>query len=472
MRILGTLILLSLLCTTGIAQNDIVPFPSGIPSPLEEEGRSNFRQGNEQLDSIYSYTYNSSSGSWEISRKVIFTYLQSNAGLWVSYKWDSASLSWKFLARNISYYDPLTRESKDTLQSWNTTGRVWENSSANYFKLDRFDQLSDKELSNWQNGTWKGVTRSFTNILIPNREQELVDQRWDDNLNQWEPFSKTNLEYRIPGNFNSRTWFNWDGTAGNWNSYRRTLWNYDAATNTQIQSTVEQNFDASTQIWDSTAISLYAYNSLGQLTEIKTENNNGWHRGWQNYSRNAFGYDGNGNEDSLLWQKWNDTLSRWDNQSKEITEWDQTFDKELDFKSFTWENGWIKRRRSTFQLTPTGNWAEITYFDKEPSRNEWLPQIRYVYYYSKVTSVKASMSQLSCALPNPIQKGYAYTCDALEANTSYTLQVQDISGRVLQKTPFKGSDSFQLTGNFSEGIYLLSIFDGQGWVYQNKVKIE
>jgi len=103
---------------------------------------------------------------------------------------------------------------------------------------------------------------------------------------------------------------------------------------------------------------------------------------------------------------------------------------------------------------------EHEYSDKAPlSPEEWRRNTYWQNFYTKSpqSGILTTSLEAACKVPNPYQTGTQVICDFLDTNTSYMLQVFDLSGGTMYTRYFKGCDGWSIRKNLPAGMYVAVI---------------
>ena len=257
-------------------------------------------------DSIYYYSYNSGTSSWDLSAKIEYDYnhfgqmlssvfLNYNAGLGVfennykttniytpalhiamsiSHVWESATSSWNNANRTIYETDINGNIVKQVGSSWNGIHGVWENNYMEEYELN-------------SNGDY---TKYYVSV-------------WNDVIQVWEKVFKIEASFNYYDNISSYMVYMFDNVSQIWEPVTSADLFYDSS---QFLIRRDQfSFDYSIPGWEPSGRTEYENNAAGFCTN---ETYYSWNNGlsaWEEVSLYETSYDIAGNPDTMITSYWN-----------------------------------------------------------------------------------------------------------------------------------------------------------------------
>lgn len=204
--------------------------------------------------------------------------------------------------------------------------------------------------------------------------------------------------------------FFWDNNSSSYLPDERAISTFDA--NGNITSSLELDYDTSSNIWENSYKSIYTYDANNNLTE---ELDQSWESGvWVNDWKYNYTYDANHNMTDEIDMSWDNGASAWENedhyiytydgQNNPISEIDQSWDvgtsawKNEDKVSANytgglrtseveqnWDNGnsqWINDEKTNYTYDGSGNNTGITIQEWNDSTNDWDNSEKMTFTYS------------------------------------------------------------------------------------------
>ncbi|MEM6263432.1 MAG: hypothetical protein AAGI38_13045 [Bacteroidota bacterium] len=419
-----------------------------------------------RLDSTWTFRKSYHDGKWWLFRKSIKTYPRPNVRVSYRYEWGGRSVGFKPVSRETSFHDRKKHVAIDTTSEWNEAELAWEFVSAKYERKDSLSETIERLSSQWESGRWYPKEQFFIRLISEN-VAEYVNQKWNRDLSNWENTSKEVITRNGHGNIIKKVFQEWNPDQQEWVPVKR--YTYQLEANGKPIEVIKEEFDSQAKSWEKISLRDMTYNSKGKMEFSEIFSWNDSTRSWENHLKYRLEYNDKGGEIFSVGYEWNPKASTWGLPSYGKTNWDNIFNKRTEIIDLQPKDSWKGDSRWTITYNIHGQTVEFSMFTKKTTEEKWSHNQRRIFFRSKTG---ATSSQLDCTFPNPLRIGAVYSCMELNPSTMYILEIHDLQGRTLQKTQFMGAESFKLNGNFSEGVYLFSISDGQEWVYRNKVRIK
>lgn len=235
------------------------------------------------------------------------------------YNWtfDTTSGAWDFSSREIKIvYNANNTITSELVQDWN--GTVWVNFTTDTFKYNA-DNLDTSDLEkSWTGSAWENEYHYTYSYDAGNNDTVEVEQIWSGSA--WRNYLKYVYTWDAHGNETSETGEQWNGsswTVGYLYAYTYNLNNLKieevdstAASVNRFLFTYNNNnllITDTSQAWNGSAwleefLNTYSYNAGHSDTSNLMQMWNG--SSWTNYERYAYQYDVNNNNTGQLFQIW------------------------------------------------------------------------------------------------------------------------------------------------------------------------
>jgi hypothetical protein len=297
-----------------------------------------------RVDSAYNWQWNSSSNSWVISGKIIYSYSANNnminalSQVYSSGVWENSGLY-------IYSYDASDNLTAGVFQLWN--GASWINNYQDLYTYNSYDSIV-----NYANQTWNGIAwvNSYQYIYTFDSNHDMIS----DVYQTWTGSSWTNNEGYIgtyDTNHNRLSWVYQQWVSGSWQNNYEYLYTYNL--NNYLTATLEKYWDIDSVNWMNSSRTFESYDGSNNHSSSLTELWDGI--AWFSDHLYSYTFDGSNNMTSEVYQIW-DGISAWQN----ISRWVYTYDSNNNQTS------------ATFQDWNTSNWVNnfqyINTYDADNNR--------------------------------------------------------------------------------------------------------
>ena len=199
---------------------------------------------------------------------------------------------------------------------------------------------------NTTTSTWQVSTYEYQTFDAADEVQTTVGQNWNASTSTWQNADE-NVYIWSGGNLQSYIYQVWDSAGSMWTNNAKTVYTYDGAGN--ILSETDQNWDGSTSAWVNSYSYIYTYNANNKIT---TQIDQSWDtvsHSWTNQDKQTYTYDvTNTYVLSQLSQLWNSGSSTWDNYTQHVYTYDGMNDQ-LTALAQTWSgSAWINNSLATY----------------------------------------------------------------------------------------------------------------------------
>lgn len=334
---------------------------------------------------------------FQLFKKVIFEY-DNQGRLLVENELENKDGFWKNFEKRFFNYDNDGYIDYRVSKQWNPTSQLYDNKQRTFFYRNFLDLVSAE-----------------------------IDEVFEDA--EWIPESKLEYSYNEFNMISEELTFAWQAQSMDWQPERRKLYEYNA--NRELSSEVYQVWIDTMAVWENTSLKDYEYNDENQLVNMLQSS---WSRGmekWIQQSFQALSYTVLGQvENASFYDVLND-----DSDAKESVE--ATYDED-------------------------GNLNTTLFNEWDPDQNDWESYEMHIHFWSKyvIGNLDRTNKDIECFYANPHTVGLPWYCNSLLKNETYVLSVFDQNGVLHHSQRIKGSDTFRLTKNLNNGLYLIVITGG------------
>ncbi|NPA34978.1 MAG: hypothetical protein GXO48_08640 [Chlorobi bacterium] len=370
-----------------------------------------------QLDSVISYTVNSTLNQWEYYSKLRDYSYDSDGNItgytvqmWNGTTWNNQ--------RKIQYTYSNGELIEYFEQVW--VGGSWQNSWRTIRTYNTQGLLTETKSERWTQQRWVPVTRRTYAYNSVDSLTEEVYQVWDTLTSQWVNSSRKIMTYIASALRDATEFFLWDMMTSSWRPDRKELYSYDPDGN--MIERIDKRWNTTLSAYENIRRETYSFNANGVLIEqIKYQ----WDGGsWRPSQRYSVTLNPNNTVDTKLWETWNVGTSQWENNLRELYSYtsgnlSSLLSQIWDATSSTWQN----TSRVLYGFTNSGkplyehrfSWdnvqskwkdvelKEFTYdsYDREvrfhilnwdDASGEWRKNYRRDQFYASVTGIEGSLT--------------------------------------------------------------------------------
>ncbi|HKK38379.1 MAG TPA: T9SS type A sorting domain-containing protein [Cryomorphaceae bacterium] len=348
-------------------------------------------------DSTYFYTKDSLEAEFREFKKVTFDY-DNQGRLLLENEFEKKADVWLESIKRIFSYDNDGAVEYRVLKQWDSSNESFENQRRTFYTRNFMGLVSRETIEKYESNEWMLDSKQeyFYNAHYDISEE--VSYTWLTPNMVWEPKRRKIREFNEDQELSSEVIQVWVDSLNVWvnMSHRRYEYNSD----NQLINLLESMWNTSLEQWVEQSVQALSYNPLGQV-----ENSN---------SFDALDPDGD---------------------TKESVE--ATYDED-------------------------GN-LNITLFKEWNSdQNAWNAYERHVHFWSEylIGNLDGADKNIECFFMNPHTVGLPWSCDELLENEVYLLSVYDQNGILHHSQQFRGRDTFRLTKNLNNGLYMVVITGG------------
>ncbi|MEL6256030.1 MAG: T9SS type A sorting domain-containing protein [Bacteroidota bacterium] len=353
--------------------------------------------------------------------------------------------SWRgpeFIATSKEYWiwdDWLKAERKIHL-IWDHTNEDWNPNRNVHFsyhsghgkKTASFSHTWDKSTARW----WK-TQRDTTIYLHSGKKQEVYTHKLTMGSSFWKNHRKHVYTYTSDRSYSVFS-YDWDPSSKNWQAYSRT----DIGENEvgKIDYFRNYSWNSLSKSWSFTGRAKYIYNEEGKMIE-------------------EIHYD----EQDLK-------LTR----SRSLYNEEGNLKELIEDSSYPRGSEWSEAYRITFLYDQDGKlFREDTEY-KDPTTNSWVLNGYSLIYgktHSEALLEEVESHSLICNFPNPYSPGTPFTCSEMLSGKKYTMELIDLSGRLVDSQKIIGDEILSLKKWQVQGLYILIIKDEEKLLAREKIFI-
>lgn len=330
----------------------------------------------------------------------------------------------------------------------------------------------------WNGSAWEDDRRRIENYDSQGRKTNRLDQDWDATL--WINVSQINWVYEG----NSTTQIEQDWTAGAWENKSKDITVY----HTPLLYESVTSYEWANGSWENDSKVEYTYTSSDKPLLFKTFLGDG--SSWKNNSRWIYSYDNDDNNDSTIFEGWNQNDGDWLRYYLELNTFSNqnliinTLRKTWVTNSQTYQNN----RNTTYTYNEDGNntfwlvesWVNNAWENSDRSFyeydgfgnlitqnleywvNDWVEYYRmHNYWESYNASDIYELAYLNLKIyPNPVSD--LLNIEISESiNAEYKVVILSQSGAQLAASVIKNSKANIDLSPFAPGIYFVTVSDGE-----------
>jgi len=391
-----------------------------------------------------------------------------------TYPWDAASQQWDTMpvARVISHYDAWHNLIHYLASAWNYDIKDWQDSVQFFYKYNKANQVLNVFQQSWQfdgisSYSWVNIDNCITGYNDLGQESKFNYQYWSYDTNDWGDIWQHDFTYDSNGNNTLIVESYWDGME--WIPGMNFIYKYDSLNHVTLNPI--QVWDYNINDWSDAFQYLYDYDKLGNNISMLLQTWNPDEGAWDNCVLQTINYNSSNKIDNYLFQFWDPSLLDWNDFERAYYKYDSTgnntsiIGEDYDPYSDTWTTSWentydynSKNKQvssaSLYWDSGFGNW-----FSGSKTKNLRINKFKF-------TDVKQPVANSLEVYPNPASE----FVNLRNSSDITSVQMFDISGRVVMLRSFNGLNSVQLgVSNLKSGAYILYIKDAQGNSFTKRI---
>lgn len=348
-------------------------------------------------DSTYFFEKQESNIDFELFKKIIFDY-DNQGRLLVENEFENKVDIWKkSVKRSFNYNDDGFVEYSIS-ERWDAFSEEFENHQRTFF------------------------ARNYLGLV----SEEIVEIYEAD---EWLPYSKDEYLHNDDNKIAEELIFRWDLTSMAWQPQRRKLFEYNE--NNKLRSEVQQVWVDTLGVWLNTSSQDYEYNDENQLV-------------------------------NLLQSIWNQGLEEWVEQSFQALSYTLLGQVENANSYDVFDSDGDAKESVEATYDDYGNLNTTLFKEWNPEQDEWNSYEKHVHFWSQylIGNLDYTNKNIECFYANPHTVGLPWYCNSLLNSETYSLSVFDHNGVLHHSQQFRGSDTFRLTKNLNNGLYMIVITGG------------
>jgi len=341
--------------------------------------------------------------------------------------------------KSIHTRDSLGNEVEKIGMSWDGNQWIFSNKENNDY--DIFNNSVKYSFYQWQLGSWYETYRlisvySTSNLLLESSRMDLVS-------NVLTNTAKTENAYDILKRRTEQLNYSWINNQ--WQPTNKTNQYYKGNNNMQLDSTIQFEWNTTTNQYVKNGRILYDYNVAGQLISMLKQNNP---TQWNSYDKEEYLNDNNGNVIDKKRFYWDVTINDWTLYENWLNEYDSNnrLVEEVHIQMNNNTNQLENFRRQAYTYAPDSskvtyqfsNWGNATWdiVYEEETLFELVQQLP--------SSVENSILKNVVSYPNPFATNTIIEFESQQASVA-TIQIADYTGRIVlesQQMVLSGKNSF------------------------------
>jgi hypothetical protein len=316
--------------------------------------------------------------------------------LLVENEFDNKDEIWKKSLKRIFNYSQSGEVEYSVIKQWNGSIEEFENHQRTFYFNNYLGQVSQKVREMYNSEEWVPAWKYEYFYNDQTKIVEEVSHKWQLLRTEWEPKRRKLYEYNENKDLGGEIHQIWVDTLDTW--VNNSFRGYEYNEYNQLINLRQSTWNQSLEQWDEESFQALSYTALGQV-----ENSSSYSVLDADADESVEAtYDEDGNLNMTLFKKWNKDLNDWNTYEKHVHFWSQYLIGNLD------------------------------YADKN----------------------------IECFYANPHTVGLPWYCNSLLNSETYNLSVFDHNGVLHHSQQFRGSDTFRLTKNLNNGLFMVVITGG------------
>lgn len=305
-------------------------------------------------------TYNVSSGTQVNTYKVDYTYNGNNL-LITDARWLWVSNAWLGVNRYTSAYDAQQRLITYTTESW-VSGN-WKNLRREQYATFTGNTPTLVTKQNWVSNLWVNAYQ-YNHILYSSsiKDSAVHQYNWSTVSSNWYAFGYTIFTYNVNGDMASQEFFEWVDIIGGTLPWAQ--WRYDYSYTSNVLTYVYKQLAVNNGSLDPNQRTTFTLDANNHWLTAVQEHYNLITSVWENYQKEFFTYDNDGDLRHHILQNW--TSGNWINYNEDYYWYSTTLsgvEEIAETKSLkVFPNPFTQRATVEFNLNESGK-AKIEVFD-------------------------------------------------------------------------------------------------------------
>lgn len=361
-------------------------------------------------DSTYIFEKSDLNGDFQSVKKILLHY--DNQGRLVNEnEFENKEGDWKKSLTRTYNYNADGFVDYRVNREWNVFEQEFENSQRTFFYRNYMGNVSREIVESHESDSWNFDLKREYVYNDQNKIAEELSFDWSIETLQWQPEKRKLYEYNGNKDLISEIYQVWVDTLARW--VNTSLKNYEYNDDRQLINLSQKTWSPNLEKWIDHSFQALSYTALGQI-QVASSYEAIDSEGALDASESVEAtYDENGNLSTTLFREWNEDQNAWSSFEKHVHFWSEYLIGNLDY---TDEN-------------------------------------------------------IECFYANPHTVGLPWYCNSLLKNETYHLSIFDHNGVLHHTQIFKGSDTFRLTKNLDNGLYMV-VITGSLTVHTEKVIIK
>ena len=316
--------------------------------------------------------------------------------------------SWKSVTKNEYLYDEFDNDTLKLTYRWKNNMWVDSLKQRNFYLGDKVYQQYSYTM-NAEDSTWHNLEARFLEYSSSGLNTQIYKQTWDEEMTSWVDFYKVIMTYDNEDRLVNSLYLEYNSDSQHLENSMNSIFYY------------EENKKVNTyQDWDA---------SMGV---------------WQNYSQYLKSYLKDDLIDTLQGNDWNDETQQWQGYYREISRYDDHFNK-----------------------------IDMTYYSS--SINDWIIAWRYDFFWSPFfpDAINEITTNGLTIYPNPASNQVTFALEDIlpKQDQEFSINIFSISGQKITEIPLKEDKVVWDCSNLEAGLYIYSV-DNKESRYTGKIVLK
>ncbi|MEM9051791.1 MAG: T9SS type A sorting domain-containing protein [Bacteroidota bacterium] len=306
--------------------------------------------------------------------------------------------SWRLSKKNNFQYNPSGTIEYRITRNWDDEASLFVNSERRFYNSNNYGLVETEVVEVFILEHWRSF-RKYTYQYNANLEiEEELKYLWNEELMNWSPSQKIVYTYNNNNTLNSELTQVWIESSQSW--VNETISDFYYNDRNQLINLTESNWNPSAGEWEEKTFQSLTYTTLGQIEDATIFDFPNVASGAQESVEAS--YDQNGNLNTTVFRRWDIDQDLLVNAEKQVHFWSEQF----------------------------------------------------------VGNLTSNVEGVTCFYNNPHIVGLPWFCEGLMKNEVYQLSVFDHTGVLHHQQEFKGGDTFRISNQLQNGLYLVIIEGG------------
>ncbi len=358
--------------------------------------------------------YNYSLGSYSFGNKKVKKYDPESKLLFeIKMKWNFIDSSWINKTKTVFEYYS-NRELKDKVyQEWSEDIGKWINKDKDSWVYNSGGLIVNYVSFIWDNGEWKNLLRKIIKYTSDSQTESILNQNWNASLDEWENYIQNIYSYNAGKNIKVVRQL-WIPASSTWFDYSVSLYKYEEGLIVEYKNF---SYSQDTTINTSGMKIMYNYNQNKKVSLKTYLRFDPVNIDWENYKKYSFSYESGKTTISSIWDTIND---EWINYLfyqyilDDAGHTISTLSKKWDLESGKWENS----SKTEKEYDDFNHLIQTDESKWDKMSESWKLKTRYHYFWNRFITGTADISIINnfAFYPNPAHDILHLSCDCIGEN--------------------------------------------------------